>query len=192
MIVRSRTMSMKLNDSQALQPIVDARRPRRTSDSIIRRVDAEPAEDEHDQEEHDRRYRRDHLPPPESRCVHSLSSRLRWPDGPSGSRASVYRDPAESADRAARTVFARSIAIVIGPTPPGTGRDRSGDLGRRRRSRRRRRGPSSVRFMPTSMTVAPGLTQLASTISRPADGGDEHVGAAADGGEVAGARVAGR
>ena len=46
--------------------------------------------------------------------------------------------------------------------------------------------------MPTSITTAPSLTQSPCTSSGPPDGGDQHVGAAADPGEVARARVAGR
>ena len=72
----------------------------------------------------------------------------------------------------------------------GHRRDRRGDLAPPPRSRRRRTRPSSVRFMPTSITTAPGLTVSAPSSFGTADGGDQHVGAAADGGEVAGARVA--
>ena len=75
---------------------------------------------------------------------------------------------------------AQQQAIVIGPTPPGHRRDRAGDLGAPRRSRRRRRRPSSVRLMPTSMTTAPGLTQSPPTSRGAPDGGDQHVGAPAD------------
>ena len=52
--------------------------------------------------------------------------------------------------------------------------------------------PSSVRLMPTSITTAPSLTQSPWTSRGRADGGDQHVGAAADLGEVARARVADR
>ena len=52
--------------------------------------------------------------------------------------------------------------------------------------------PSSVRLIPTSITVAPGLTQSPCTMRGAADRGDEHVGAAADAGQVARARVAHR
>ena len=47
-----------------------------------------------------------------------------------------------------------------------------------------------MRFVPTSITVAPGLTNLGGDQPRRADRRDEDVGARADRGEVAGARVA--
>ena len=47
-----------------------------------------------------------------------------------------------------------------------------------------------MRLMPTSITAAPGLTAVGAEQLRDADRGDEDVGAAADRGEVAGARVA--
>ena len=45
---------------------------------------------------------------------------------------------------------------------------------------------SVILFMPTSMTVAPGLTK--SRVMRPGatDGGDEDISAAADGGQIFG------
>ena len=49
-----------------------------------------------------------------------------------------------------------------------------------------------MRLVPTSITVAPGLTQSALTSSRRPDRGDEDVGSAADLGQVARARVADR
>ena len=76
---------------------------------------------------------------------------------------SATAQEAQTLARAACSVLESSIAIVIGPTPPGTGRDRAGDLAARARSRRRRRVPSSVRLMPTSITTAPGLTISAVT-----------------------------
>ena len=62
--------------------------------------------------------------------------------------------PAPAA-RAAASVLRSSIAIVIGPTPRGTGVMQRGALGRRRRSRRRRRARRRSRLIPTSITVAP-------------------------------------
>ena len=49
-------------------------------------------------------------------------------------------------------------------------------------------GPAT-RWMPTSMTMAPGLIQLPLHHLRPADGGHHQVGAAHHGGQIAGARV---
>ena len=56
-------------------------------------------------------------------------------------------DPAASDDesRAALTVFAISIAIVIGPTPPGTGVIAAFSARLRRKRRRRRAGSRAVR-----------------------------------------------
>ena len=64
---------------------------------------------------------------------------------------------------AAATVLASSIAIVIGPTPPGTGviAPATSLTGSKSTSPTR---PSSVRLVPTSITVAPGLTISAPTI----------------------------
>ena len=59
---------------------------------------------------------------------------------------------------AASSVLRSSIAIVIGPTPPGTGvisPARSTALSKSTSPT----SPSSVRLMPTSITAAPGLTQ---------------------------------
>ena len=50
--------------------------------------------------------------------------------------------------------------------------------------------PASVRLIPTSITVGARLDPVAPDQARAPDGGDEHVGAAADLGEVARARVA--
>ena len=90
---------------------------------------------------------------------------------------------------AASSVLRRSIAIVIGPTPPGTGviAPASSAAGSKSTSPTR---PSSVRLMPTSMTVAPGLTQSPWTIRGEPTAAIEDVRRAADGAEVAGARVA--
>ena len=81
---------------------------------------------------------------------------------PRRAAGSPHRPP-----RAPRSVLRSSIAIVIGPTPPGTGRDRAGHLDRRVEVDVAGR-PSSERLMPTSITVAPGLIQSPLTIrSRP-------------------------
>ena len=57
-------------------------------------------------------------------------------------------------------------------------RDRARRARPRPRTRRRRRAcPSAARFMPTSMTVAPGLIQSPRIISALADGRHHHVGA---------------
>src|SRR6185436_5253087 len=62
---------------------------------------------------------------------------------------------AATAHSAAVTVFARSSATVIGPTPPGTG------VIARARSRAAAKStspqslPAALRFMPTSITTAP-------------------------------------
>ncbi len=89
------------------------------------------------------------------------------------------------------SVFRSSIAIVIGPTPPGTGviaRARSAADSKSTSPTR----PSSVRFMPTSITVAPGFT-MSPVIRRGRPTAATSTSAApADLGEVARARVADR
>src|SRR5829696_359886 len=62
--------------------------------------------------------------------------------------------------RAAFTVFTSSIAIVIGPTPPGTGVIAPATCFAASKSTSPT-NPSSVRFVPTSITVAPGRTMSA-------------------------------
>ena len=61
-------------------------------------------------------------------------------------------------------MLASSIAIVIGPTPPGTGVIRAATSATSAVATSPTR-PASVRFIPTSTTVAPGFTQSARTIS---------------------------
>ena len=73
-------------------------------------------------------------------------------------------------------MFAISIAIVIFPTPPGHRRDERRDLARRLERHvadepraRLLASASGIRFMPTSITTAPGFTMSPVTISaRPA------------------------
>ncbi len=103
--------------------------------------------------------------------------------------AAGQADPQQALRRrraAARTVFESSIAMVSGPTPPGTGVSApatgttdgactsptracpffSSSARREGRSSSRAVAPSLTRFMPTSTTTAPGLTCSART--RPA------------------------
>ena len=61
------------------------------------------------------------------------------------------------------SVFSRSTAIVIGPTPPGTGEIAEAISLTPSKSTSPARVPSSRRLMPTSMTTAPSLTQSALT-----------------------------
>ena len=86
--------------------------------------------------------------------------------------------------------------MVIGPTPPGTGviAPRTSAASAKATSPTRRLLPSgpATRWMPTSMTMAPGLIQLPLHHLRPADRGDHEVGAADHGGQVARARVGDR
>ena len=80
--------------------------------------------------------------------------------------------------------------MVIGPTPPGTGviapatshRGVEVDVADELAVRR-------MRLMPTSITVGARLDPVALDHLRPADGGDQHVGAPADRRQIAGARV---
>ena len=90
---------------------------------------------------------------------------------------------------AASSVLRSSIAIVIGPTPRGTGvisaaRSEAASKSTSPTS------PSSTRLMPTSITVAPSLTQSPWTMRGRPTAAIEHVGAPADAGQVARARVA--
>src|SRR5690606_34918794 len=77
-----------------------------------------------------------------------------------------------AARKAARKALAMSMAMVIGPTPPGTGVIAPATLSTEEKST----SPTSrvlpsplsgatTRLMPTSTTVAPGLTQSPLTIS---------------------------
>ena len=58
---------------------------------------------------------------------------------------------------AARNVLASSVAIVIGPTPPGTGEIQPATWLADANSTSPQSTPSGVRVMPTSSTIAPGL-----------------------------------
>src|SRR5207249_5985974 len=76
-------------------------------------------------------------------------------------RANGTRQPPRNAskprlNRAALSVERRSNAIVIGPTPPGTGVMNPATSATAGSTSPR--NPSSVRLMPTSITVAPGFT----------------------------------
>ena len=84
--------------------------------------------------------------------------------------------------------------MVIGPTPPGTGviaaaTSRGFVVGDVADQPRLAVLGCGTRLMPTSITTAPGLIQSPLTISGPADGGDDDVGAADHVGQVAGARM---
>ena len=63
------------------------------------------------------------------------------------------------------TVFASNIAIVIGPTPPGTGVMAAARAAAGAYSTSPSSLPSAVRLMPTSITTAPGLTHSPRIIS---------------------------
>ncbi len=60
---------------------------------------------------------------------------------------------------AASTVFSRSVATVMGPTPPGTGVIQAARLRASANSTSPHNEPSGRRLMPTSTTVAPSFTQ---------------------------------
>ena len=68
--------------------------------------------------------------------------------------------------RRACRVFTSSIVIVIGPTPPGTGVIQPATSRTPAKSTSPQSLPSSLRFMPTSMTMAPGLTIAAVSVLR--------------------------
>src|SRR5436190_459015 len=93
----------------------------------------------------------------EQRDTAGAHERLAEPDSPHTVA------PLCAARRAAFTVLRSRQAIVIGPTPPGTGviADATSETSSKATSPER---PSSRRFVPTSITIAPGLTQSAFTI----------------------------
>jgi hypothetical protein len=88
-------------------------------------------------------------------------------------------------------VFSSRQAIVIGPTPPGTGvTARAWPSASVTASPTIRDPPfaPATRLMPTSITTAPGFTQ--SPLTNPASGGDDQdVGGARDDRQVAGVDV---
>ena len=68
---------------------------------------------------------------------------------------------------AASTVFDISMAIVIGPTPPGTGVIQPATSAAAAKSTSPASLPSGKRLMPTSITQAPGLTMAPVTSFAP-------------------------
>ncbi len=80
-------------------------------------------------------------------------------------------------------------AIVIGPTPPGTGVIAPAVSRASAKATSPVSLPSGRRLMPTSMTVAPGLIHSPLTKLGAPHRGDDDVGAAHDGGEIPGARM---
>ena len=103
-------------------------------------------------------------------CALRRSRRARAARGLRGARA-----PRDSPERAFRgreppealalAVFATSIAIVIGPTPPGTG-VMARALCRTASKSTSPTRPSSVRLVPTSMTTTPSRTMSSVTVPR--------------------------
>ena len=63
-------------------------------------------------------------------------------------------------------VLTSNIVIVIGPTPPGTGVIADATAETPAKSTSPHNLPASLRFMPTSMITAPGLTMSAVTVLR--------------------------
>ena len=96
---------------------------------------------------------------------------------------SVYLMPFWSL--AAMRVFFISMAIVMGPTPPGTGVIAEHFGSTEAKSTSPQSLPFSSRFMPTSMTTAPSEFRLS-------DRGYQNVSPAGDFGEVLGTAVADR
>src|SRR5437899_8009224 len=66
---------------------------------------------------------------------------------------------AESCSSAARSVLASNVAMVIGPTPPGTGVIHDARFFAAAKSTSPQSLPSAFRLIPTSITIAPGLIQ---------------------------------
>ena len=120
-----------------------------------------PVEEEHRDQQHDAR---------RSAAISLAASRLaqvhRSPPGSGARPASGPTSPGPHRAGGLQRVL-QQHRDRHRPDAPGHGRDRPRALGRPPRSRRRPPGPSSVRFMPTSITVAPGLHHLG---RRPAAG----------------------
>src|SRR5919198_3738081 len=73
-------------------------------------------------------------------------------------RVVIHKSRIHSEARAARTQFSSSMAMVIGPTPPGTGVIQPATSLAAAKSTSPQSEPSGRRFTPTSITQAPGLT----------------------------------
>src|SRR5580692_4957784 len=96
--------------------------------------------------------------------------------------------PAAASPLAASTVCWISMAVVTGPTPPGTGVSRPAMPVTAAASTSPARPPSGAGLVPTSITTVPGATKSA-PIS-PARRPHQHLGFAAHRGQVPGPRVA--
>ena len=86
-------------------------------------------------------------------------------------------------------VFSIRQAIVIGPTPPGTGVIAPAMAAASPNATSPTSRPSGSRFTPTSITVAPGAIQSPRTSSGRPTAATNDVCPAAFGGEIAGARM---
>ena len=116
----------------------------------------------------------------------------RMPVAHSRNRSDAAAVDRETCSCAALSVLRSSIAIVIGPTPPGTGVMQPGDA----------RATASKSTSPHEPVVGAvhadvdhrgaRLDPVGADQPRHADGGDQHVGARADRRQVARARVADR
>ena len=89
----------------------------------------------------------------------------------------AHKAPHPALRPAASTVFESSIAMVMGPSPPGTGVIQPARFAASSKPTSPTRLPASVRLMPTSNTAAPGLNPFAGNEARLADGGDYEIGA---------------
>ncbi len=109
---------------------------------------------------------------------------------PLGARAQAKRAPGQrpGCSRKALTVFFINIATVIGPTPPGNGRDLGGASGETDAKvdvpdqpvAGFLRGSRATRLIPTSITTDAGLHHVGRDEFGPADRGDQHVGLPGD------------
>ena len=149
-----------------------------------------PADADADRVVRDRGRGRDRVPVAEQQDQQEepADSRQQQPDVESERSAAQLAQPCPPA---AASVFAMSIAIVIGPTPPGTGviAPATGSTS------------SEVDVSAQSVVGAvdpdvdhgrPGLHVLGGDQLRHPDRGDQDIGPAADGGQIPGAGVADR
>src|SRR5205807_10650296 len=85
-----------------------------------------------------------------------LLNTIGWLPAP-GEKQCRRGQPTRSCTRAAVSVFFSRYAMVIGPTPPGTGVIARARSAAAANSTSPFSLPAALRFIPTSITVAPGL-----------------------------------
>src|SRR5204863_3190290 len=89
-----------------------------------------------------------------------------WPGSSPGLQQLGYQADNAAVRSADSMVFTNSMVMVMGPTPPGTGVIQPATSETPAKSTSPQSLPSSLRFMPTSITTAPGLTISAVSMLR--------------------------